>query len=91
MLTEKKVPKTFWPKAVNWSVHILNRSPTFTLKNSTPKEAWSGHKPSVEHFRVFGCLAYVHVPDHKRSKLEDKSMKCVLLGVRSPKHLGLMI
>lgn len=46
-----------------------------------PKEAWSGSKPSVEHFRVFGCLAHVHVPDNKRIKLDDKSMKCILLGV----------
>lgn len=47
----------------------------------TPEEAWSGSKPSVEHFRVFGCLAHVHVPDSKRIKLDDKSMKCILLGV----------
>lgn len=47
----------------------------------TPEEDWSGSKPSVEHFRVFGCLAYVHVPDSKRIKLDDKSMKCILLGV----------
>jgi hypothetical protein len=43
------------------------------IKNITLKEAWSGIKPSVEHFRVFGCLAHVHVLDAKRTKLEDKS------------------
>lgn len=46
-----------------------------------PGEAWSGSKPSVEYFRVFGCLAHMHVPDSKRIKLDDKSMKCILLGV----------
>lgn len=46
-----------------------------------PEEAWSGSKPSVEFFRVFGCLAHMHVPDSKRIKLDDKSMKCILLGV----------
>ncbi|TXG51085.1 hypothetical protein EZV62_023609 [Acer yangbiense] len=81
MLSEKKIPKTFWPEAVNWTVYILNRSPTLVVKNITPEEAWSGIKPSVEHFRVFGCLAHVHVPDAKRTKLEDKSIACVLLGV----------
>lgn len=35
----------------------------------------------MEHFRVFGCLAHVHVPDSKRIKLDDKSMKYILLGV----------
>jgi transposase InsO family protein len=81
LLANKNVPKTFWPEAVNWSVHILNRCPTFSVKNMTPEEAWSGHKPTVNHFRIFGCVAYVHVPDPKRKKLDDKGEKCVLLGV----------
>jgi len=42
---------------------------------------WSRIKPRVDYFRVFGSLAHVHVPDTKRSKLDDKSMQCVLLGV----------
>ena len=81
MLSEKKIPKSFWPAAVNWMVHVLNRSPTLIVKNLTPEEAWSGIKPSVEHFRVFGCVSHVHIPDAKRTKLEDKSFSCVLLGV----------
>ena len=81
MLLEKKLPETFWPEAVNWTVHILNRSPTLAVKNMTPEEAWSGVKPSVEHFRVFGCILHVHVLDIKRTKLEDKSFTCVLLGI----------
>lgn len=35
----------------------------------------------VKYFRVFGCLAHVHIPDQKRIKLDDKSIRCVLLGV----------
>jgi hypothetical protein len=81
MLTEKEIPRTFWPEAVNWTIHVLNRSPTFAVRNMTPEEAWSGTKPSVEHFRVFGCLAHVHIPDSKRIKLDDRSIKCILLGV----------
>ena len=41
VLVEKGVPKSFWPEAVNWVIHILNRSPTPAVKNSTPEEAWS--------------------------------------------------
>ncbi|KAM1072945.1 hypothetical protein ACFX2B_017883 [Malus domestica] len=81
LLTKKKMPKTFWPEAANWTVHVLNRSPTLAVKNKTPEEAWSGTIPSVSYFRVFGCISYVHIPDNKRTKLDDKSMKCVLLGV----------
>ncbi|CAL9002860.1 unnamed protein product [Prunus brigantina] len=81
MLAAKQIPKTFWPEAVNWTVHVLNRCPTFAVKNKTPEEAWSGHKPSVDYFRIFGCISHVHVPDNKRVKLDAKSFKCILLGV----------
>lgn len=50
MLSKKKIPKTFWPKAVNWAVYILNRSPALSVKHITPEETWSEVKPSVEHF-----------------------------------------
>ena len=79
-LYDKKLPKTFWPEAVNWTFYVLNRCPTLTVKNITPQEAWSGVKPSVEHLCVFGCLAHVHVPNVKRGKLDDKSFSYVLLG-----------
>jgi transposase InsO family protein len=81
MLSAKNMPKSFWPEAVNWAVYVLNRSPTSANKNMTPEEAWSGIKPVVHHFRVFDCIAHAHVPDCKRSKLDDKSVKCVLLGI----------
>lgn len=57
---------------------MFNRSPTSSLEDMTPEEAWSEVKPSVEHFRVFGCIAHAHVPDARRTKLEDKSRSCVL-------------
>ena len=43
LLTRGRIPKSFWPKVVNWSIHILNRSPTFAVQNMTPEEAWSGN------------------------------------------------
>ena len=45
LLNSGRVPKTFWPEAVNCAVHILNRSPTLAVRNKTPEEAWSGTKP----------------------------------------------
>jgi transposase InsO family protein len=81
MLSDKRILKTFWPEAVNWTFYVLNRCPTFAVKDITPQEAWSGIKPLVDHFRVFGCLAHVHIPDVRRGKLDNKSFPCVLLGV----------
>ena len=81
MISKKQLPKHFWPEAVNWTVHVLNRSPTVVVKNKTLEEAWSGVKPSVEHFRVFGCISHVLVLDSNITKLDDKSLSCVILGV----------
>ena len=81
MLSKSQVPKEFWSEATRWSVYIQNRSPTAAVEDMTPEEAWSGSKPEVEYFRVFGCIAYAHIPDQKRRKLDDKSKKCVFLGV----------
>lgn len=81
MMTGKNVPKRFWPEATNWSVYILNRSPTTAVEGMTPEEAWSDQTPSVGHFKLFGCIAHAHIPKEKRKKLDDKSIKCVMFGV----------
>ncbi|MCI05982.1 retrovirus-related pol polyprotein from transposon tnt 1-94, partial [Trifolium medium] len=81
MISAKGVPKQFWPEAILWAVYVLNRSPTSSVQNMTPEEAWSGMKPSVHFFKIFGCLAHVHVKDVNRKKLDSRSKSCVLLGV----------
>ena len=50
------------------------------MQGVTPDEAWSGHKPSVTHLRVFGCVAYAKIPDARRTKLDDKNEKCIFIG-----------
>ena len=34
----------------------------------------------VDHLRIFGCQAFVHVPKDERKKLDSKSKKCILMG-----------
>ncbi|MCO5608578.1 hypothetical protein L7F22_062790 [Adiantum nelumboides] len=40
-------------------------------------------KPSVSYLRVFGCLAYAHIPQQLRGKLDDKAVKCIFVGYSS--------
>jgi len=54
LLNGRSLPKVFWLEAVKWATYVLNRSPTLSVKNITPEEAWSDMKPTVKHFRVFG-------------------------------------
>jgi hypothetical protein len=80
MLKAKNFSNEYWGEAVACSVYILNLSPTNSLKNQVPQEAWSGMKSSVSHFKVFGCVAYAHVPKEMRRKLDDRSEKCIFVG-----------
>ena len=46
-----------------------------------PEHAWSGRKPDVSHLRIFGSLAYAHIPKPVRGgKLEVRAVKCRMLG-----------
>ncbi|WJX11887.1 hypothetical protein P8452_02442 [Trifolium repens] len=80
MLKSKELPKKLWGEAVNTAAYVLNRCPTKRLKDTTPEELWTGHKPSVKHLRIFGSLCFRHIPDEKRKKLDDKSEQLILVG-----------
>ena len=70
----------FWEEAARTVVHVRNRSPKQGLGWKTPLEALTGKVPDVSYFRAFGCQAYAHIPDSKRTKLEPKAEECVFVG-----------
>ncbi|MCO5571578.1 hypothetical protein L7F22_025322 [Adiantum nelumboides] len=80
MLAHASLPRSYWAEACNTAVYIQNCSPTHALQDMTPFQAYYGRKPTVSHFRVFGCLAFVHIPKEKRQKLDFKSRKLLFLG-----------
>lgn len=79
ILHEKQVPLELWGEAVTCATHILNRSLSRTSE-VTPFELWHGCKPDVSYFRVFGSPAFVHIPEEQRRKLDQKALKCILVG-----------
>ncbi|MCO5601748.1 hypothetical protein L7F22_055873 [Adiantum nelumboides] len=83
MLKAKSLPHKLWMEAVACAAHVLNRCPTRALKTITPYESWYDKKPSVSYLRVFGCLAYAHIPQQLRGKLDDKAVKCIFVGYSS--------
>lgn len=80
MIKGKHLPRTFWAEAVECAVYLLNQCPTKSVRHKTPEEAWSGHKPRVGHLKIFGCIAYAHVPEQQRKKLDDRGEKCIFIG-----------
>jgi hypothetical protein len=82
MLSGAGLGQEFWAEAVGTTCYLVNRSPSSALDDKTPHEVWSGKKPSLQHLRVFGCDAYVHVPKENRSKLDNKDEKCIFIGYK---------
>ena len=80
MLAEALLPRRFWAEAVTTAVYLQNRSPASVLQKTTPFEVLTGKKPCVDHLRVFGCIAYAHIPKDERQKFDPKAQKCILLG-----------
>jgi transposase InsO family protein len=58
MLHAKSLPQRLWDEALNYETYIQNRSPHISFKDKTPYEAWSGLKPEVTHFHIFGSRAW---------------------------------
>ena len=73
MLSHAKLPKSFWGEAMRTTVDLINLSPSYPLEGDIPKKVWTGKFVSFEHFKVFGCRTFVHVPKDKRSKLDNKT------------------
>jgi hypothetical protein len=70
---------------VGIACYLVNRLPSSALVDKTPHEAWNRKKPenpSLEHIRVFGCDAYVHVSKENESKLDSKFEKCIFIGYK---------
>ena len=61
------------------AVYLKNRNPTRAL-DKTPEEEWLGSKPTIDHLRPFGCIAYAHVPVQKCSKLDSKTVEGIFVG-----------
>ncbi|BBH04062.1 Toll-Interleukin-Resistance domain family protein [Prunus dulcis] len=74
------LPKQFWAEAVNTAAYLINRGPSVPLEHRIPEEVWSGKEIKLSHLKVFGCVAYVHISDQGRNKLDPKSKKCTFIG-----------
>jgi hypothetical protein len=80
MLLDVNLPKSYWWEALQYAALLHNISPTCSLDDSTPEEAWSGNKPDVSRLRIFGCRAFVHILDRLCDKFAAKSLICTFLG-----------
>ena len=77
MISYSTLPISFWAYARKTASHILNLVLSKSIPN-TPKELWSGRKPSMKYLHIRGCPT--HVFKGKSNKLEAKIEVCMFLG-----------
>ena len=76
----KSLPQRLWAEALNCETYIQKKSPDRSIKDKTPYEAWSGLKPEVTHFCIFGSNAWAKIPSEKRKALDPQSTECIFFG-----------
>ena len=77
MMSFSGLPISFWGYALDTAMYILNLVPSKSVPK-TPRELWSGRKPSLQHLHIWGCSA--HVLKVNTDKLESKSEVCTFVG-----------
>ena len=80
VLHAKNVLRKFWVEAMQTAAHVINKLPQPRLGFVSPFEIQWDMKPTISCFQVFGCVCYVFVPDHLRSKFDKKAVKCIFVG-----------
>jgi hypothetical protein len=73
-------PLHLWKDVVDIFVYLINRGPSISLDDGIPEEAWKGKKVNYSFFKTFGCEAFIHIDKENRTKLDEKSKKCIFIG-----------
>ncbi|KAL6277717.1 hypothetical protein ACE6H2_021318 [Prunus campanulata] len=87
-LIHHNVPKYLWGEALQSAMYVINRVPSSVLGFQTPLQVLQAKMktmPPVTNLppKVFGCVAYVHLLPHQRSKLDPCAIKCLFVGYAS--------
>lgn len=89
MLKDAKLPVEFWVEAAETDAYLRNRTaagPLINGKPTSPEEAFTGQKPSIDHIRVWGCKVYSYVDPKslpvgsRHDKLMDRGRVGVFMG-----------
>ena len=78
-----QLPIFLWTEAIAMATYLINRSPTKANLGKIPETKYRGIQPDISNLRIFGCLAYVHIPKEHRNKLDSKTQRCLFLGFGS--------
>lgn len=80
LLRDSVLSQRFWGMAMITGTYLHNQTPNSNTEGKTPQEMFLKEKPQIDHLRIFGSWAFVHIPAEKRKKLDDRSRKCKFVG-----------
>jgi hypothetical protein len=75
MLAHAHLEKKYWGEAVMTENYLRNRCTTKAVGGKTPHEAFLGFKPDLSMLKTWRCIAYVHIPEERRRKMDPKAQK----------------
>jgi hypothetical protein len=71
MLHTNELKLRLGAEAVSTAAYLMNRIPNRKETTITPYEQWHGIKPELGHLRIFGSIAYAHIPHQLRRKEQE--------------------
>ena len=84
MILDSGLSAKWWAEAWSYSEVVKNLLPSARHPGTIPEERWMGEKQDVGHLRVWGCIAYVHIPREKGlGKLGNCGQKGRFIGIRT--------
>ena len=90
--SKSQLPRSFWGKALNTVVHVLNLTPCVPLEFDVLDRIWLDNEISYDYLRVFGCKAFMHIPkDESLSLMLKQDLMYLLAMVKMSLVTGFMI
>ena len=83
-LIAAKILTSYWGEAITSTAYLINRVPSNSINFQTPLQALTNAvvAPTIPNLppRVFGCVAFMHLHKHQRTKLTSRALQCVFVG-----------
>ena len=81
LMITSSIPRHFWAKVVPTVTYLINIQPSSSLHGGIPYERLCGKLPDYSCLCLFGCVCYVLLAPHERTKLTTQSVECVFSGI----------
>jgi hypothetical protein len=79
MISNSILTLSLWMEALKFVTHIINCVPSKSVPKSL-YELWTGNKPSINYFHMWGCPTEAKIFNPQIGKLDPKTISCNFIG-----------